>query len=141
MGKWIAPNIKRGGVTKSYRPSDCARLIRHGVKPNGLPALMPSQDFTWLSDQEVSDIVLYLQSLPPVDRVMPESELGAIYSMLIATRQIPIAAETLDHTAARAKTPPALEPTTELGKHLATTCVGCHGPRLAGGPIVGGDPA
>jgi mono/diheme cytochrome c family protein len=141
MGRWIAPNISRGGVTRDYRSEDWVRLVRHGVKPSGLPAVMPCQDFTWLSDQEISDIAVYIKSQPAVERVMPASEFGPVFSMLLATGKFPLAAATVDHTARRDRTPPALEPTIELGQHLATTCVGCHGPKLAGGPIIGGDPS
>jgi mono/diheme cytochrome c family protein len=60
--------------------------------------------------------------------------------MLIATGKIPLSAEKIDHAAPREKYPPPIRATTELGKHLATTCTGCHGPGLSGGEIVGGDP-
>ena len=29
----------------------------------------------------------------------------------------------------------------EFGKHLASVCMGCHGPDFSGGPIAGGDPS
>lgn len=140
MGTWIAPNISNGGVTKDYKPADWVRLIRHCVKPDGHPATMPCLDFTWFSDQELADIVTYIKSQPAVDRVMPKSTLGPVFSMLIATDQIKLGPEELDHTAPRAKLPPRIAPTEELGKHLATTCSGCHRTDFTGGPIVGGDP-
>lgn len=141
MGKWVAPNITRGGVTKNYRPADWVRIIRHGILPSGLPALMPSTDFAGFSDQEISDIVAYVQSRPPVAREMPRSELGPMYAALIATAQIPISAAKIDHQAPRPKVPPAIAATVELGRHLGNTCTGCHGPSLSGGPIPGGDPS
>lgn len=141
MGKWVAPNITRGGLTKDYKPEDWVRIIRHGILPDGRAASMPSLDFTWFSDQEVSDIAHYISRLPPVDRVMPPSEIGPVLSMLIVTDEFPISAEILDHEAKRPTHPPELEPTAELGKHLATTCIGCHGPGFSGGAIPGGDPA
>jgi mono/diheme cytochrome c family protein len=141
MGKWIAPNITRGGVTAKYGAQDWVRIIRHGVLPSGLPAVMPSLDFAGFSDQEISDIALYIQNLPPVTRVMPKSELGPIYSLLIANGQVPVSAEVIDHRAQRAKLPPLIAVNLELGKHLGATCMGCHGSGLSGGPIQGGDPA
>jgi cytochrome c5 len=141
MGKWIAPNITRGGLTKNYRPEDWDRIVRHGVLPSGKPATMPSIDFAGFSDQEVSDIAAYIQSLPPVARDMPKSVLGPVYAMLIANKQIPISAEVIDHAASRPKLPPSIAASVELGKHLGATCKGCHGEGFSGGPIVGGDPA
>jgi mono/diheme cytochrome c family protein len=141
MGKWIAPNITRGGVTAKYRAEDWVRIIRHGVLPSGLPAVMPALDFSGFSDQEISDIAFYIHSLPAVPRVMPKSELGPLYSLLIANGQVPVSAEVIDHAAPRAKLPPVLLANLELGKHLGATCMGCHGAGLSGGPIQGGDPA
>lgn len=141
MGRWIAPNITRGGVTMDYRPEDWVRIIRHGLLPSGRPAVMPSLDFAQFSDQEISDIALFIHSLPAVTRVMPPTELGPIFSMLLANGGMPISAEIIDHTAPRAKLPPLLTVSPELGKHLGATCMGCHGVGLSGGPIPGGDPA
>ncbi len=142
MGRWVAPNITRGGVTKHYKSEDWVRIIRHGVKPDGTAATMPSRDFANLSDQEISDIAAYIESLPPVDKVMPPSELGPIFSLLVVNGEIPISAEVIDHQAPRSKYPPPVaRASLELGKHLGTTCVGCHGDGLSGGPIQGGDPA
>jgi mono/diheme cytochrome c family protein len=141
MGKWVAPNITRGGITAKYRAEDWVRIVRHGVLPSGLPAVMPSLDFASFSDQEISDIAHTIQSAPRVTREMPKSELGPIYSLLIAKGQVPVSAEVIDHKASRPRVPPKLEVNLELGKHLGTTCVGCHGVGLSGGPIQGGDPA
>jgi len=141
MGSWIAPNITAKGKTKDYKPVDWVRLIRHCIKPDGRPATMPCQDFTWFSDQEISDIVAYIKSRPAVDRQMPDSTLGPVLAMLIATGKIPLGAEELDHKTPREKLPPRIAATVELGKHLGATCSGCHGAGFAGGEIVGGDPA
>lgn len=141
MGTWIAPNITRTGVTAEYTAADWVRILRHGIKPNGTAASMPSTDFTWFSDQEISDIAMYIHSVPKVDRVMPPSTLGPIFSMLITQGEIPISAEVIDHTAERPKYPPRADVVSlELGKHLTTICTGCHGATLSGGPIQGGDP-
>jgi mono/diheme cytochrome c family protein len=141
MGKWSAPNITRGGVVKKYKSEDWLRLIRHGIKPDRKPAMMPSEDYAWFSDQEVSDIAAYIRSLPPVERVMPPSELGPVLSFLIVKGDFRISAEVIDHATPRPRVPPSTaKATEELGKHLATVCTGCHGAGLSGGPIVGGDP-
>lgn len=141
LGKWVAPNITRGGVTKDYEPEDWVRIIRHGIKPDGKPATMPSLDFTWFSDQEISDIAAYIEGLPPVDRVMPPSEFGPVFTFLMAFEKNQISAEFIDHAARRPVYPPAASVANlSLGKHLAATCMGCHGPLLAGGKIAGGDP-
>jgi cytochrome c553 len=140
MGTWIAPNITRGGLTKDYKPEDWVKILRHGLRPDDTAATMPSLDFAYFSDQELSDLAAYIRSVPPVERVMPPTVLGPVFSLLIVKGDIPVSAEVIDHTAKRAKYPPSIAATPELGEHLAHTCRGCHGPSLAGGPIQGGDP-
>jgi len=140
MGTYIAPNITKGGKTANYKPEDWVRLIRHCVKPDGRPATMPCQDFTWFSDQEIADIITFIESQPAVDKQVAASTLGPVFSMLIATEQVKMGPDGLDHTTPRAKVPPSIAPTEELGKHLGATCTGCHGADFTGGPIIGGDP-
>jgi len=141
MGRWAAPNITRGGVTKDYKGRDWLMIVRHGIKRDGSAATMPSLDYTWFSDQEISDIAAYISSVPTLDRVAPVSVFGPVFSLLIAKGDIPISAEVIDHTKPRPKYPPRIAPTVELGRHLATTCSGCHGAGFAGGPMPGGDPS
>ncbi len=141
MGRWVCPNITQGGTTKGWKPADYDRVIRHGVGHDGRGLTMPSMDFAMISDQEVSDVIAVLMSVPPVEKEQPPIKLGPIYAMLMATGKIPIDADRIDHSAARLVVPPEAKPDAEFGKHLTQVCQGCHQPDLAGGPITGGDPA
>jgi mono/diheme cytochrome c family protein len=144
IGRILGPNLTagRGSRTVGFQAADFDRIVRHGVKPGGLPALMPSVDFRMMSDQELSDIIVYLRAQPPVDSLVPPPTLGPLGKILIATGKIQlsadlIAAEAVPHEVL----PPPTAPTVEFGRHLAATCTGCHGANLAGGPIQGGDPS
>jgi mono/diheme cytochrome c family protein len=141
LGKWVGPNITRGGVTKDYTGKDWVRIVRHGIQHDGTAAVMPAIDFTWFSDQEISDIATYISSLPPISEPAPAASMGPIFALLIAKGDFPVSAEVIDHTAPRAKYAPPIVANLELGKHLATTCSGCHGEHFGGGPILGGDPS
>jgi mono/diheme cytochrome c family protein len=144
IGRILGPNLTggRGGRTAGFRAADFDRIVRHGVKPDGLPALMPSVHFRRMSDQELSDIIVVLQSRPPVDHIVPPPTLGPVGKVLLATGKFRLSADLIGPSAApHATTPPAAAPTVEFGRHLASTCMGCHGENLAGGPIVGGDPS
>src|SRR5262245_45431171 len=79
MGRWVAPNITRGGVTKDFKGRDWVMIIRHGIKHDGTAASMPSTDYTWFSDQEISDIAAYVSSVPPIDKVAPPSVFGPVF--------------------------------------------------------------
>jgi mono/diheme cytochrome c family protein len=143
MGTFACPNITsgEGSVTQGFTSLQWDRIVRHGVRPDGSTTLMPAEDFAAMSDHELSDIVAYIQSIPPVDRPTVKPELGPVFTVLLAAGQIVPAAYKIDHAAAHAEEPPPLSDTVEFGAHLAQTCHGCHGSELAGGPIKGGDPS
>lgn len=143
MGRLWASNLTsgEGGIAGSYTESDWDRAIRHGVGPDGKPLMfMPAQEFWPLSDDDVAALIAYYQSAPAVDREIPEPAIGPLGRLLYLTGQLPLVpAEVVDHDAARPPAP-AAGPTREYGAYLATGCVGCHGPGMSGGKIVGGDP-
>lgn len=144
LGRLLGPNITlgKGSRTTNYKAADWDHIVRHGVKPDGTPAAMPSQDLAQMSDQELSDVITYIRTQPPVDSEVPRVTLGPLGKMLIATGKLPLAADLITtHNATHAVYPPATGATVEFGKHLAASCSGCHQPTFAGGPIVGGDPS
>lgn len=144
MGVLLGKNLTRGkgSAVADYTLADWDRLVRHGVKRDGTPTVMPAVDFFRMSDRELSDLITYLRALPPVDREVPEPVFGPVGYFLMATGKILLPAELLEsHQAPHAVEPPAEAPTATFGRHLAQTCVGCHGLELAGGPIPGGDPS
>jgi mono/diheme cytochrome c family protein len=144
IGHLLAPNLTlgTGSRTADFQPRDWDRIVRHGVLRDGHPAVMPSDDFQRMSDQELSDIVMYIRSLPPVNNTVPASTLGPLGKVLVATGQLKFSASVIpSHTSPHAVSPPAAAASAEFGKHLANVCSGCHGPDFSGGPIAGGDPA
>jgi mono/diheme cytochrome c family protein len=103
---------------------------------------MPAKDFFSMSDRELSDLVSYIRSFPPVNKEVPPIALGPVGKMLVATGQFELSADVhpTKHEIAHAPLPPPALPDATFGKHLAQTCTGCHGPALAGGKIIGGPP-
>ena len=144
LGSLLGPNLTsgRGGVVSEYTVADWDRIVRHGVLPDGRVAVMPSEDFLRMSDQELSDIIAYIGSLDPVDNEVPRSRFGPLGRILVATGQIHWSADMIDsHFDTHRERPPPAEVSVAFGEHLAGVCAGCHGMELTGGPIVGGDPA
>jgi mono/diheme cytochrome c family protein len=143
IGRILGPNLTggNGGVTGGFRPTDWDRIVRHGIKRDSTPALMPSVDFREMSDQELSDIIAFIRSQPPVDRVVPSPSLGPVGKALVATGKFTLSADLIGTGGSHAATPPQTEPTAAFGRHIAGTCMGCHREDLGGGPIVGGDPS
>ena len=144
IGRLLGPNLTsgRGSRTVGYGPSEWDHIVRHGVLPSGRPAAMPSEDFQGMSDQELSDIIVFVQSHPPVDNEVPPVTLGPLGKVLMATGQLPLSADMIEpRDGPHPPTPPAAEVSLEFGRHIAGVCSGCHGPNFAGGPIAGGDPS
>lgn len=143
LGTIYAANLTRGrnGAASTFTPEDWDRAIRHGVKPDGSPLLiMPSQEYAELSDEDVAALAAYMKSLPAVDSHLGENRVGPIGRFLEFTGgAILVPASHIDQEADRKPTPPE-GPTAEYGAYLATSCTGCHGQELTGGPIPGMPP-
>ena len=139
VGRWIAPNITagQGSVTIGYTAADWDRAVRHGLRRGGLTSTMPSIDFVNLSDRELSDIVAYIRSHPPVDRDPGKVEFGPVLKFMMALGKIKLLAFDADHQAPHALHPPETAPTAEFGAHLVQACRGCHGGTLSGGKLAG----
>lgn len=142
IGHFLAPNLTTGAGSRTldYKPSDWDHIVRHGVLPDGRPAVMPSDEFARMSDQELSDIVTYIRSLPPVDNTVAKSTVGPVGKILVLTKQLVPSALLIAHDAPHLVHAPVAEASADFGRHLANTCTGCHGTDLSGGPIPGGDP-
>ena len=126
-----------GGVGSTFSDVDWLRAVRHGVDRDGHPLVeMPSNFYYYIGDADLAAIIAYLKSLPPIDKELPERDLGLFYQLAILSDPSLIPAEVIDHTAPR---PPAPEPgvNAEYGKYLATACTICHGPDLSGGTAAG----
>ncbi|WP_048441229.1 cytochrome c [Caenimonas sp. SL110] len=133
-------NITSAGVVGNYKPEDWVRIIRHGVKPNGQPAMvMPSEDYNRFTDQDLASLVAYARSLTPVTGGEAVIRLPLPARVMYGFGAIPDAAERINHTL-----PPA-QPIPEAvnakhGAYVANMCIGCHGEHLSGGKIAGGPP-
>ena len=134
--KLVAPDL--GAKAQHYSDSDFARLLRHGVRPDGTSviAIMPSNMFYHLSDEDMGRIIAFLRTREPADP-LPESRWGPIgRAMLYYYRSVfenIVVADAYDHAAARPD--PNSDDPLERGRYLAlTVCTECHGDDLRGFP-------
>ena len=142
MGRFAASNLTsgKGGVGGKYTDEDWVRAIRHGVASDGRGLLiMPSEEYYFLSDEDLGALIAFIKSTPPVEKEWPNREFGPVARALMVAGQLPVPAEMLDHNAARPEAPtPGV--TVAYGGYLATVCVGCHGANFSGGPAASGPP-
>jgi mono/diheme cytochrome c family protein len=137
-----APNITlgRNSAVDGYEAEDWDRTLRHGVKRDGRPLMiMPSEDYSRLTDGDMTALVGYVRSLPAIDGEPGRLELPPMVRALYAFGAIEDSAEKIDHDLPAPKPVPA-GATKEHGAYVANMCIGCHGAGFSGGKIPGGPP-
>jgi mono/diheme cytochrome c family protein len=123
-----------GGAGAEFKDPDFVRAIRHGVDPDGRAlAIMPSQNFYYMSDADLGAMIAYLRTLQPVNNEFPDPALGAMGRILIGAGMLKFPAEQIDHSTRPAI--PEVGVTKEYGDYLVHIglCRDCHGENLAGG--------
>lgn len=134
------PDISPGGVTAAYKPEDWVRIIRHGVKPDGRPAMvMPSEDYNRFTDEDLAALVAYVRSLPPAKGGPAIVQFPPPVRVLYGFGVIHDAASKIDHALPPAQ-PVPVAADARHGAYVANACIGCHGEKLSGGKIPGGPP-
>ena len=144
LGTFSSTNLThgKGGLPASFSVEDWMMALRHGINKQGKPLrLMPSQEITLFSEKDLSDIIAYAQSLPPVNNVLPAIKLGPIVYVMSYLDKLPLlSVEKIDHS--KPVTKPVLLPgSKEQGQYLSITCKNCHRPNMKGGdPLAPGLP-
>src|SRR6187551_2353465 len=89
LGHIITPNLTKGkgGLPKTHNIEDWVLALKHGIRRDEKPLLiMPSHEFTLLSENDMSAVIAFCSQLPHVDREFPEGNsigpLGYILSDL-----------------------------------------------------------
>lgn len=136
------PNLTSGAhsAVRDYRSIDWVRIVRHGIKRDGRPALiMPSEDYNRLTNDDLAALVAYVRQLPPVDGEPGAVRLPLPVKLLYAVGVVQDAYEKIDHRLPpQQPVPEAVTPA--HGAYVANMCMGCHGPQLSGGKIPGAPP-
>jgi mono/diheme cytochrome c family protein len=139
-GRLIAPNLTtgKGGMANKLTDADWVRAIRHGVAPNGKSLIvMASNIFTHFGDADLTAMIAYVKSVPPVDNELPEIQIGPLGRLYLVMQPDVLAAQVIDHTRSRPAAPPPGR-TAEYGQYLSFICRTCHGDDLGGKEGEGG---
>jgi mono/diheme cytochrome c family protein len=133
----------KGGVGAVYTDEDWVRSIRHGVNPGKRSLMIMPANYYWnFNDEDLGDIVAYLKSLPPVDKITRPPDFNLLGKAMagagIFGEQL-IVAKNIRHDERPLSAPVGV--TVDYGRYLltATGCQDCHGQDLAGGKSA--DPA
>jgi len=143
LARLIAPNVPK--VIRGYSDSELARLLRHGVRPDGRGvAVMPSSMFYHLDDEDLGALIAYLRTLPEKPgEPLPSNSMRLLARIGLTTGQYRVEPRNIAYDAPRAPKGPD---EAALGRYIAlSSCSECHGQRLEGNPrgtpglsIVGG---
>lgn len=104
--------------------AELARVIRHGVAPNGGYDPLMAFAVGPMSDEDLTGVISYLRSLPPIKNAVPRDEWGLLAKALSGKFNPRM-------TKAPPYVPPAEEPNVKRGEYLANgpaLCFGCHTP-------------
>jgi mono/diheme cytochrome c family protein len=132
LGVLVSPNLTPGGPLKDWTDGDIVRAIREGVDRDGRALLiMPSDAFQHLSDADVTTLVAYLRSQPPVTHPTPARDLNLLGVVLVGAGVFPTAEQ--PHIE-QPQTAPPTGATPQYGQYLVdiTGCRTCHGANLDG---------
>ena len=146
MGGANTPNLTtgKGGLGSQLTDEDFMRVLRNGVKPDGTSVfVMPAQDFYYMSDKDLGDLIAYIRSVTPVDREASSAQLhftflgGIIYGAGVFGNQLK--ASEVDQVNRPVVPQPGVS--ADYGHYLVNIngCHDCHGAQLAGGKP--GDPS
>lgn len=138
IGLIAAPNLTsgKGGIGGNMTDEDWIRAIRHGVGYDGRTlAVMPSNAFAHLSDEDLGALIAYLKTVPPIDNELPARDImfpGTILFGVLGYADMPVSK--IDHNAVASVSAPPEDVTTEYGAYLTEIggCTDCHGAKLAG---------
>ncbi|MGB9428590.1 MAG: cytochrome c [Gammaproteobacteria bacterium] len=136
IGRLVTPNITQ--VIQHYSDAQLARLLRYGVRPDGTSVLiMPSSMFYNLTDGDLTDLIAYLRTVPPVVNTLPSMQIRILGRWLFLTGKINFEAAIIEKLGPRISVgEPA--PTAAYGNYLVhTTCTECHGTDLHGDKMFG----
>lgn len=116
----------------SWTDGEVMRAIREGVARNGraLFPMMPYEQLRALSDEDTRSVVVYLRSLPPIKKAIPDPVLDFPVSLLVRLSPQPVDGPVPDVKQ---------EDHLALGKYLVTisSCVVCHTNQVRGRPVKG----
>jgi mono/diheme cytochrome c family protein len=124
VGTFVVPNITpdpKSGIGR-YEDREIARMLRHGVRPDG-HAVLPFMRFNDLTDDDLGAVISYLRSRPPVSRDLPEHRVNTAGRIMKAW--------VLEPRGPLGPVPKSIEPgpTAAYGRYLANNvanCVTCH---------------
>ncbi len=141
IGRLVASNLTsgKGGVLAHYDDRALDAAIRDGVGWDGRRlAIMPSNEFATLADDDLAAIIAFLRAQKPVDHELKGMGYGPALRAALALGQFTYPYDAIDHARVTPPTAPR-GATVAQGRYLTTSCTGCHTTSFEGGLVHGSD--
>jgi cytochrome c553 len=139
LGRIHAVNLTpgKGGIGGSYGDEDWIRAIRHAVRKTGHGIMiMPSENFYYLDDQDLSSMVAFLKTLPPVDQEWGEPYFTFMTKVIAGAGGFGTLyyADVIDHSKTSGFSAPPEGASAQYGEYLVKIagCRSCHGKEMNG---------
>lgn len=142
FGRLVASNLTAGsgGALSHYDDRALDAAIRDGVGWDGRKlAIMPSNEFSGLSDADIAVIIANIRERAPVNNVLKPMWFGPIARGLVAGGALKYPYDQIDHARVTMLVSPSGGNVAQ-GRYIAAGCVGCHGADYGGAPVPGAPP-
>lgn len=145
LGRISAPNLTagKGGIGSEYSTTDWLMALRHGINREGRALwIMPSQETSALSKEDLNAIIAYCRQIEPVDRIQEDNNMGPMLKVMTFFDKVPLfPVEKIDHHRTAIADTRDMDQL-QLGQYLSVSCIGCHRDNFRGGesPIPGMPP-
>jgi mono/diheme cytochrome c family protein len=132
VARLVAPSLT--AAVARYSNPELARIIRHGVRPNGRGVFgMPAATFTAMSDEDLGAILAFLRQAPADSGLAPSLRVGPLGRLGLVLGQYRSEATAIQHDSAAPPAQTPREPPIQYGRYLArSVCAECHGTDLRG---------
>jgi mono/diheme cytochrome c family protein len=129
IARLVAPNVPK--AIRAYSDTDLARLLRHGVRPDGRGvAVMPSSMFYNLDDADLGALIAYLRTIPEKATTLPPTTTRILARVGLVIGQYKLEPLNIVHDAPRPVNGPDAA---ARGLYIAkSSCTECHGSTLGG---------
>jgi mono/diheme cytochrome c family protein len=144
LARVVGPNLTAGeGGLSELDDREIVLAVRHGLDGEGRPLIvMPSQNFWWMSDDDMAAVIAHLRQVQPVDRDLRQAGPGLMIRgpMVLGIFNL-LPAGQINHNVPSPEVPAAAV-TPDYGRYLTSIggCRDCHGTPLSGGRTPGGGP-
>ena len=130
IARIVAPNLTV--AARKYDDAQLAAIIRSGVRPDGRSlAVMPSQVYAHLTDEDLGRIIAFVRSLPTTEGLAPGFDVGPLGRVGLAAGKFKMITEEI--STGKAPTAAPEGSVQARGRYLARTiCAECHGTDMLG---------